>query len=463
MEKFDNTLHNIHFEQSILGSILIDPNLLSEITLSLKPSDFYSVNNRLVYEAMLKYVDEKDNLDLDIYVLSEILKTQNKLEKIGGLDYLLNLVESAYSSANALIYLDTILEYSKKRKLLDLSRNINEQLYNNIDSKNILENSQLEISKLYNDATNNGVIRIDSLVYKEFDRIKFLKENPLEETKIKTKYRRYDEITKGLHPGNLIILAARPSVGKTTLSLNIGLNVAESGKKVLIFSLEMGEDELLKKLISIVGKIDLEKIKELNFISNTEIMQNYSQALDKLAKMKILIDAGATPTISNIKNTCRNIQREGDDIGLIIIDYLQLIQGNSRTGSREQEISEISRGLKLLAKELNVPILALSQLSRKVDSREDKRPILSDLRESGSIEQDADQVLFIFNPEYHQARKNNIAEVQKNLFPIELLLAKHRNGQTGSMVLLFEKSKQTFLNPTPEFEHKYYTEQTESE
>ncbi|CAM3129595.1 replicative DNA helicase [Streptobacillus ratti] len=463
MEKVENTLHNTHFEQSILGSILIDPNLLSEITPLLKPDDFYSITNKLVYEAMLKYVDEKDNLDLDVYVLSEILKTQNKLEKVGGLDYLLSLVESAYSSANALIYLETILEYSKKRKLSNLAKNINEQLYKNHESKIILENSQLEISKLYNDTTNTGVIRIDTLAYKEFDRIKTLKENPLLETTVKTKYKRYDEITKGLHPSNLIILAARPSVGKTTLSLNIGLNVAESGKKVLIFSLEMGEDELLKKLISIVGNIELEKIKDVNFINNTEIMQNYSQALDKLAKMKILIDAGATPTISNIKNTCRNIQREGEDIGLIIIDYLQLIQGNSRAGSREQEISEISRGLKLLAKELNVPILALSQLSRKVDSREDKRPILSDLRESGSIEQDADQVLFIFNPEYHQARKNNIADMQKNVFPIELLLAKHRNGQTGSMVLLFEKAKQKFLNPTAEFEHEYYTRQTEEE
>lgn len=463
MEKLENTLHNVHFEQSILGSILIDPNLLSEITPLLSPNDFYSITNKLVYEAMLKYVDEKDNLDLDVYVLSEILKTQNRLEKIGGLDYLLNLVESAYSSANSLIYLDIILEYSKKRKLSDLARNIHEQLYNNEDSKNILENSQLEISKLYNDAANNGVIRIDTLAYKEFDRIKALKENPLLETTIKTKYKRYDEITKGLHPSNLIILAARPSVGKTTLSLNIGLNVAESGKKVLIFSLEMGEDELIKKINFHCRKYRTRKIKDLSFINNTEIMQNYSQALDKLSKMKILIDAGATPTISNIKNTCRNVQREGEDIGLIIIDYLQLIQGNSRAGSREQEISEISRGLKLLAKELNVPILALSQLSRKVDSREDKRPILSDLRESGSIEQDADQVLFIFNPEYHQARKNNIADVQKNVFPIELLLAKHRNGQTGSMVLLFEKAKQKFLNPTPEFEHEYYTKQTEEE
>ncbi|WP_156299519.1 replicative DNA helicase [Streptobacillus canis] len=459
MEKNDNVLHNIHFEKSILGAILVDPNLLSEITPLLKSSDFYSNTNKLVYEAMLKHIDDKDNLDLDVHVVSEILKSQNNLEKVGGLEYLSNLVETSYSSANALIYLDTILEYSKKRRLSGLARNINEQLFNNNDVKNILENSQLELSKLYNDSTSNGVINIEELTHKEFERIKELKDNPKQETRVKTKYKRYDEITNGLHPSNLLILAARPSVGKTTLSLNIGLNVAESGKKVLIFSLEMGEEELLKKLIAMAGNIELEKIKKFDFISDPETMQEYTQALDKLSKLKILIDAGATPTISNIKNTCRNVQREGEDIGLIIIDYLQLIQGSSRVGSREQEISEISRGLKLLAKELNVPILALSQLSRKVDSREDKRPILSDLRESGSIEQDADQVLFIFNPEYHEARKTNIADIKTELFPIELLLAKHRNGQTGSMLLLFDKARQRFLNPTGKYEHNYYNKQ----
>ncbi|CAM3076954.1 replicative DNA helicase [Streptobacillus felis] len=449
-------LNNFELEKVIIGSFFLEPSLLYSATKKLKPNDFFNEKNRIIYTNLINYTNEKDTENLDINLFIDYLKNNNVLEKIGGEEFLNNILLSTVHSSGVDVYIENILEYSKKRKLYELSRDITKQLFNNQESKLILENSQLKISELFDDLNNNGVIGISSLVIDELNRIEDLRNNPLIETKVKTKYIRYDEYTKGLHPSNLIILAARPSVGKTTLSLNIGLNVAEQQKKVLIFSLEMGEQELLKKLIAIKGEIDLEQIKDVSFIAKPEIVNKYSNALQELSKLDILIDAGATPTISNIKNTCRNVQRKGKEIGLIIIDYLQLIQGSGKSGSREQEISEISRGLKLLAKELNVPILALSQLSRKVDSREDKRPILSDLRESGSIEQDADQVLFIYNPEYHQTRKKNIAENSNQFFPIELLLAKHRNGQTGGMLLFFDKSKQKFRNPTNEEEYNYY-------
>lgn len=206
----------------------------------------------------------------------------------------------------------------------------------------------------------------------------------------------------------MLILAARPSVGKTAFCLNIALNVAkQNNKNVLIFSLEMGEEELLYRLLSIESGIKLGNITNNSFVSNgKEELQRYSKALSTLSQLNLFIDATATPTIEKIKNTCRNIQKSSKKIDFIVIDYLQLISGSSRSNSREQEIAEISRGLKLLAKELKVPILALSQLSRKVDSRENKKPILSDLRESGSIEQDADQVMFLYNANYHNANKD---------------------------------------------------------
>ena len=246
-------------------------------------------------------------------------------------------------------------------------------------------------------------------------------------------------------------------MGKTAFSLNIALNVAKQNKRVLIFSLEMGEEELYNRLLAAESEVELKNIQRSHFdFNNKEMINRLLIARENLSTLEIYIDASATPTITAIKNKSRLLQRKYKNIDLIIIDYLQLISGTTNKGNREQEISEISRGLKLLSKELNVPIIALSQLSRRVESREDKTPMLSDLRESGSIEQDADQVMFLSSKDYYNNQKNPDEDNNKLLTRIELILAKNRSGSIGKNLLFFDKPIQKFKNPTHEEEKMYF-------
>ena len=264
-------------------------------------------------------------------------------------------------------------------------------------------------------------------------------------------------MTNGLRPATLLILAARPAMGKTAFSLNIALNVAKQNKRVLIFSLEMGEEELYNRLLAAESEIELKHIQRNRFdLNDKDTINKLLIARDTLSNLEVYIDASATPTITAIKNKSRLLQRKYKNIDLIIIDYLQLVSATSNKGSREQEISEISRGLKLLSKELNVPIIALSQLSRRVESREDKTPMLSDLRESGSIEQDADQVMFLSSKEYYNNPKNSEEDNNKLLSSIELTLAKNRSGSTNKSLLFFDKPIQKFRNPTYDEEKMYF-------
>ena len=316
-----------------------------------------------------------------------------------------------------------------------------------------MEEVQVSISQIDEEGSGDDIIKLSELVARDYERT----DNNTIEDYPKTKFTRYDSVTNGLRPATLLILAARPAMGKTAFSLNIALNVAKQNKRVLIFSLEMGEEELYNRLLAAESEIELKHIQRNRFDLNDKYTINKLLiARDHLSNLEVYIDASATPTITAIKNKSRLLQRKYKNIDLIIIDYLQLVSATSNKGSREQEISEISRGLKLLSKELNVPIIALSQLSRRVESREDKTPMLSDLRESGSIEQDADQVMFLSSKEYYNNPKNLEEDNNKLLSSIELTLAKNRSGSTNKSLLFFDKPIQKFRNPTYDEEKMYF-------
>ena len=451
----ENTLHSLDIEKSILGSILIDPNIIYNISDRINSSDFYFNFNQLIYESILKRRDKYSKINLDLNILIESLKEDNIFDIVGGVEYLNELVASSYTSANIEAYIEIFKEYSKKRKLLNVSKEISKSIYDNKkNSTDLLEEVQVSVSQIDEEASGDDIIKLSELVARDYERND--KNNHIADYP-KTKFIRYDEITNGLRPATLLILAARPAMGKTAFSLNIALNVAKQNKRVLIFSLEMGEEELYNRLLAAESEVELKNIQRSHFdFNNKEMINRLLIARENLSTLEIYIDASATPTITAIKNKARLLQRKYKNIDLIIIDYLQLISGTTNKGNREQEISEISRGLKLLSKELNVPIIALSQLSRRVESREDKTPMLSDLRESGSIEQDADQVMFLSSKDYYNNQKNPDEDNNKLLTRIELILAKNRSGSIGKNLLFFDKPIQKFKNPTHEEEKMYF-------
>ena len=455
MDLTENSLHSLEIEKSILGSILIDPNIIYSISDRINSSDFYFNFNQLIYESILKRRDKYSKINLDLNILIESLKEDNVFDIVGGVEYLNELVASSYTSANIEAYIEIFKEYSKKRKLLNVSKEISKSIYDNKkNSTDLLEEVQVAVSQIDEEASGDDIIKLSELVARDYERND--KNNHIADYP-KTKFIRYDEITNGLRPATLLILAARPAMGKTAFSLNIALNVAKQNKRVLIFSLEMGEEELYNRLLAAESEVELKNIQRSHFdFNNKEMINRLLIARENLSTLEIYIDASATPTITAIKNKARLLQRKYKNIDLIIIDYLQLISGTTNKGNREQEISEISRGLKLLSKELNVPIIALSQLSRRVESREDKTPMLSDLRESGSIEQDADQVMFLSSKDYYNNQKNPDEDNNKLLTRIELILAKNRSGSIGKNLLFFDKPIQKFKNPTHEEEKMYF-------
>ena len=455
MDLTENSLHSLEIEKSILGSILIDPNIIYSISDRINSSDFYFNFNQLIYESILKRRDKYSKINLDLNILIESLKEDNIFDIVGGVEYLNELVASSYTSANIEAYIEIFKEYSKKRKLLNVSKGISKSIYDNKkNSTDLLEEVQVAVSQIDEEASGDDIIKLSELVARDYERND--KNNHIADYP-KTKFIRYDEITNGLRPATLLILAARPAMGKTAFSLNIALNVAKQNKRVLIFSLEMGEEELYNRLLAAESEVELKNIQRSHFdFNNKEMINRLLIARENLSTLEIYIDASATPTITAIKNKARLLQRKYKNIDLIIIDYLQLISGTTNKGNREQEISEISRGLKLLSKELNVPIIALSQLSRRVESREDKTPMLSDLRESGSIEQDADQVMFLSSKDYYNNQKNPDEDNNKLLTRIELILAKNRSGSIGKNLLFFDKPIQKFKNPTHDEEKMYF-------
>lgn len=431
--------HSLEAEQAVLCSMFLSKYALNNASENLVMEDFYFDKNAKIFKVMTD-LHEK-NVAIDVTTVTNELNTKEWLVQAGGVEYLSEIVTSLATAANVDEYINIVHEKALLRKLINESTNIITDAYNAKDEVNdLLDSAEKKILNVVKNRRSSEFKKIQEVLFKAQSDLEFLSKNKGDITGLATNFIDYDRLTKGLHPNELIILAARPGVGKTAFALNLATNVAmNSNSTVAIFTLEMAAEQLAMRMISSIGKIEMNKLKSGNL--SHEDLKRFNEAISRLAETKIYIDDTAGITIGEIRSKCRRLASSPDGLSLVIIDYLTLIQGSSRySGNRQQEVSEISRSLKTMALELGVPVIALAQLSRNVEGRENKRPILSDLRESGSIEQDADIVAFLYRDDYYADDKSNPTS------DIELIIAKHRSGPPGTINLKFQKNFSNFVN-----------------
>jgi len=439
--------HSIEAEQSVLGGLLLDNSAWDRAGDMLGDSDFYRFEHRLIYAAIGALIGATK--PADVITVHEHLQNLGKADECGGLVYLNALAQSVPSAANLRRYAEIVRERAVLRKLVAASDEIATAAFNpqGRQVSQILDEAESRIFKIGEEGSRSqqGFLSMDALVVQLIDRVNELHENGAEEvTGVRTGFYDLDRMTAGLQPGDLIVLAARPSMGKTALALNIGEYVAvNEGLPVVVFSMEMGAAQLALRMVGSLGRIDQSHLRTGKLADDE--WGRLSEAVERLGKVSLFIDESAALTPTELRARARRQARMCGQLGLIVVDYLQLMSG-SGGGSEENRatvIGEISRGLKSLAKELKCPVIALSQLNRSVESRTDKRPMMSDLRESGAIEQDADVIMFIYRDEYYTkdaCKEPGVAEV---------IIGKQRNGPTGTVKLTFLKSLTKFDNLAP--------------
>ena len=435
---------NIDAEEAILGAILVNPNCMNKVVEHLKPDSFYKPAHRYVYEAMLELYNSEDKLD--IVTVSDVLNMNQKLELVGGRAFINDLSYKTITTTNVEYYAKIVQEKAIKRSLINAGSEIVSAGYDLNPVEESLEQAEKLIFDIASQKASNSLTPIRNLVYDTYEELEERANNKGKLTGIPTGFYDLDTLTNGLQKSDLIILAARPAMGKTAFALNIVQNVAlRANTPVAVFSLEMSKKQLVQRLLASEAEVDTHRLKTGTL--NSKDWNALAKASNSISEAPIYIDDTAGCTITDLRAKCRRLAMSEKNLGLIVIDYLQLIEGTGRE-DRMQQISSISRGLKILAKELNVPIIALSQLSRAVESRNDKRPMLSDLRESGSIEQDADIVMFIFREDYYKNANEDeeVAEKASNKGKATIIIAKHRNGPVGDVDLLFQGSITKFKN-----------------
>ncbi|MFA9458339.1 replicative DNA helicase [Halalkalibacter sp. AB-rgal2] len=428
---------NIEAEQAVIGAIFLSADALVTASERLAPDDFYRASHQRIYEVMLDLSEKDEPVDL-VTVTSE-LQDRKWLDDIGGIAYLSDLSNSVPTAANVEYYTKIVEEKSILRRLIKVSTSIAADGYASEEEVDtILSEAEKTILDVAQRKNTSAFISIKDVLVETYEKIEMLQNQQGEITGIPTGFQELDRMTAGFQRNDLIIVAARPSVGKTAFALNISQNVATAtGENVAIFSLEMGASQLVQRMLCAEGNIDAQRMR--TGALNAEDWQKLAMAMGSLAKAGIYIDDTPGVKVNDIRAKCRRLKQE-QGLGMIMIDYLQLIQGNGKSGeNRQQEVSEISRTLKQIARELEVPVIALSQLSRGVESRQDKRPMMSDIRESGSIEQDADIVAFLYRDDYYDKE----SEIQ-NI--IEIIIAKQRNGPVGTVELAFVKEYNKFVN-----------------
>ncbi len=432
---------NVDAEKSLIGAILINEDVLADVTEIIQVRDFYDRRHATIYEAMVRLFEHHKPVDL--LTLTDGLKKKKLLEEVGGTAYLTELTNYVPTAAHAATYAELVAQAAVRRRLIKASGDIVELGYNeDFQVQELLERAETELFSVSDQSLKQDLVSLESILDESFERLQELHQNKGQLRGLRTGYNDLDNMTAGFQRSDLIILAARPSMGKTTLVTNLAYDVAILNKQaVLFFSLEMSKEQLTDRMLSDVSQVDAWNIR--NGKLTDEDFSKLSDGLGEMAEAPIYIDDTPGVTVLEMRTKARRIAHQ-QPVGLIIIDYLQLISSGSRRsdGNRVQEVSEISRGLKLLARELNVPVIALSQLSRGVESREDKRPLLSDLRESGSIEQDADIVMFIHRPGYYEPDDPELKNIT------ELLIAKHRNGPVGKVELYFNPERLRFESLT---------------
>jgi replicative DNA helicase len=436
--------HSVEAEQSVLGGLLLENEALDKIADILASSDFYRHDHRLIYEHIARLIEH--NKPADIVTVAEALENSAELSGVGGIAYLGALAQNTPSAANIRRYAEIVRERAVMRQLVEVGSGIADSAFNpqGRDATQLLDEAEARIFQIAEGGKRNsqGFVDIKILLPKVADRIDFLfqRDNPNAVTGVPTGFSDLDNMTSGFQPGELVIVAGRPSMGKTAFSLNIAENVAlDTGLPVAVFSMEMAATQLAMRLIGSVGRLDQHRMRTGQL--EDEDWVRLTTALGKLNEAPIYIDEGASLTSFDVRARSRRLHRQCGKLGLIVVDYLQLMSApaNRQGENRATEISEISRSLKALAKELDVPVVALSQLNRSVEQRPDKRPVMSDLRESGAIEQDADLILFIYRDEVY-----NPDSADKGM--AEIIIAKQRNGPIGRIKLTFLGQHTRFEN-----------------
>ena len=438
---------NIEAEQAVLGAMLIDKEAIAKATEVLSADDFYREAHRVIFSAMLELYNKNEAVDM--VTVTEILKRDNKLEDIGGIAYITSLANVVLTAANVKYHADIVAEKSVLRQLVRVSTEIAAMGYEaNEDVGTLLDTAESRILEISNRKKKTDFTAINDVLMDSVQSIESLLQNKGGLTGLPAGFADLDKLTSGLHPSDFIILAARPSMGKTALALNIVQNVALRAHKVIggeprsvaFFSLEMSKEQLVNRMLCAEAGIDSQRLRVGEM--HDEDWTHLWDACDTMSRAKIYIDDTAGITAMDMRSRARRLKAE-HGLDLIVVDYLQLMQGSGKrnnSGDRQQEVSEISRSLKALARELDVPVLALSQLSRSVESRQVKRPMLSDLRESGSLEQDADIVAFLYREDYYNPETENKQT--------ELIIAKHRNGPVDTVNLFFQKQFTKFVGFT---------------
>lgn len=428
---------NVDAEASLLGALLIDTDALVKIADKIDSLDFYDERHQYIYEAIVQLFDKHS--PIDVLTLSDQMKANDTLEAIGGSSYLAELTNFVPTAAHVEQYAEIVAQKALRRRLIKAAQDITTLGFNETnDLQALIEEAETKLFDVSQKHIQQDVTSLETILSESFERLDELHKDKGKIRGVPTGFKDLDNILAGFQKSDLIVLAARPSMGKSALALNLAHNVAvESKKPVLVFSLEMSKEQLVDRMLARESGVDAWALRTGN-LSDSDF-EKIGQAMGTLSEAPIYFDDSPSITVSELRTKARR-EAHSHELGLIIVDYLQLMSGGARfggDGNRVQEISEISRGLKGIARELNVPVLALSQLSRSVESRSPQIPQLADLRESGSIEQDADVVAFIYREDYYNAETD-----RRNI--TDIFVKKHRNGPTGSVELYFDKEKQRF-------------------
>ena len=425
--------HSVEAEQSVLGGLLLENSAWDKVADMITESDFYRHDHRLIYRHVSKLIEH--NRPADVITVAESLESSAELQNIGGLAYLGGLAQNTPSAANIRRYAEIVRERAVMRKLVEVGTNISESAYNPMgrNATELLDSAEAKVFEIAEAGSRGkqGLMEMQPLLTQVVERIDelFRRDNPSDVTGIPTGFTDLDKMTSGLQPGDLVIVAGRPSMGKTAFSVNIAESVAlEAGLPVAIFSMEMAGTQLVMRMMGSVGRLDQHKVRTGRL--QDDDWHNLTYAVGKLNDAPIHIDETPALTAMEVRARARRLHRQYGKLGLIVIDYLQLMSGSGNGENRATEISEISRSLKALAKELNVPVIALSQLNRSLEQRPNKRPVMSDLRESGAIEQDADVILFIYRDEVYNPDTQDKGTA-------EIIIGKQRNGPIGTLRLTF--------------------------
>lgn len=429
---------NIDAEMSLLGAILIDEEVLADASELVASKDFYDKRHRMIFSGMMRLYERHKPVDL--LTLTDELKKKDEFDTIGGTAYLTELTNYVPTAAHADAYAEMVAQKAVRRRLIKASAEISEMGFDEeTTTQELLEKAEAELFSVSDQSLKQDLTSIEQILTDSFDRMEELHRNKGALRGIRTGFRDLDNMTAGLQRSDLIILAARPAMGKTTLVTNLAYNVATIAKQpVLFFSLEMSKEQLVDRMLADASGVDAWNIRTGNL--SDEDFSKLSEAMGEMAEAPIYIDDTPGLSVLEMRTKARRAAHDAP-LGLVIVDYLQLMQANgNHGGNRVQEVSEISRGLKLIARELNVPLIALSQLSRSVETRTPPIPQLSDLRESGSIEQDADIVSFIYRPGYYEPDNPEVANITS------LIIAKHRNGPVGKVDLYFHPERLRFMS-----------------